>query len=131
MIYRDPEVIFSSIDVDPDTESLVIGFDSGRGQDANIGENLLLNNQTLNAVNVYRIDGRYISITVQTQQKSIWCLINITFMHLLPQKPGYYFPNYGSFQLYYSIHIVPKQGISMALTAINTFCLLDGHIVQP
>ena len=56
--------MFSLIGIGPGTAPLVIGFDSGiqRGHHADIGENLLLNNQTLSTVNLYRIDGRYIAI---------------------------------------------------------------------
>lgn len=62
-IYTHPLLIFSAIDLDPNTRSPIIGFDFGdRSKHADVGENLLLNNQTLEAVNIFRIDGKLMSM---------------------------------------------------------------------
>lgn len=50
LVYSNPLLIFSSVDT-------VIGFDSGMEPHADVSKTLLLNNRTLEASNIYRIDG--------------------------------------------------------------------------
>lgn len=57
-IYRDSLILSSFVDKDPNTFSLIIGFDSGdRRSHADVGKNLLFNNQSLEQVAIFRIDG--------------------------------------------------------------------------
>ena len=56
LIYENPNITFSSVDPEQSGPT-IIGFDSGLRGHADVGKILLQNNRTLEATNVYRIDG--------------------------------------------------------------------------
>ena len=56
LIYENPKITFSSVDPEQSGPT-IIGFDSGLREHADVGKILLRNNRTLEATNVYRIDG--------------------------------------------------------------------------